>query len=249
MLNSDETNRLKKALLATVAIPVVGSIEDYTWEAIFHHVKNISLDDPALGRKKLLHDAVDIKSQVGWSLKTLQVNNLNVGSSFSYVIQRADIFKKASLLGFDTLTESSDESLLGEALIKHWNNKLSFDKKEQNVIKSYEVILLKNIQATEYAFVEYPIDLLNPDDFIWSWTTTKNGQRGAGLQGKVNDELFLTWYRNQKQLFKRRIIPNNFIRLSVSRTRLDFDEYINSIIHSLEEKLQNLSNDEGNNVP
>ena len=248
MLNSDETNRLKKALLATVAIPVVGSIEDYTWEAIFHYVKNISLNDPALGRKKLLHDAVDIKSQVGWSLKTLQVNNLNVGSSFSYVIQRADIFKKASLLGFDTLTVSSDESLLGEALVKHWNNKLSLDRQEQNVIKSYEVILLKNIQATEYAFVEYPIDLLNPNDFIWSWTTTKNGQRGAGLQGKINGELFLTWYRNQKQLFKRRIIPNNSIRLSVSRTRLDFDEYVNSIIHSLEEKLQNLPNDEGNNV-
>ncbi len=109
MLTKEEQTRLEKALLVTVAIPVVGSVEDYTWEAMFHYVKNISLNDPALGRKKLLHDAVDLKSQVGWSLKTLQVSNLQVNSSFSFVIQRADIFKKAELLGFDRLTDNSEE--------------------------------------------------------------------------------------------------------------------------------------------
>ena len=92
MLNKNEQERLKKAIIATVAIPVVGSIEDYTWEAIFHYVKEISLLDPALGRKKLLHDAVDNVNHVGWSLKTIQVNNLSIGASFSFVIQRADIF-------------------------------------------------------------------------------------------------------------------------------------------------------------
>ena len=177
-----------------------------------------------------------MKSQVGWSLKTLQVSNLQVNSSFSFVIQRADIFKKAELLGFDRLTENSEESILGEALIEHWNQKLSSDKTEQNVIDSYEVILLKTIQGTEYVYIEYPLKLLNPNDFTWSWTTTKEGKRGAGLQGKINDEVNLVWYKNQKQLFKRRIIPSNSIRIQISRTRLDFDEYINSILNTLKTK-------------
>lgn len=247
MLSIEEQSRLEKALLATVAIPVVGSIEDYTWEAMFHYVKNISLNDPALGRKKLLHDAVDLKSQVGWSFKTLQVSNLEVSSSFSFVIQRADIFKKAELLGFDRLTENSEESILGEALVKHWNQKLSFDKTEQNVIDSYEVILLKTIQGTEYVYIEYPLQLLDPNDFTWSWTTTKDGKRGAGLQGKINDEVNLVWYKNQKQLFKRRIIPSNSVRIQISRTRLNFDEYIDSILNTLRNKSENFSNNFENN--
>ena len=80
MLTDNEVERLREAIIATVASPVIGSIEDYAWEAIFHHVKNIPLSDPALGRKKDLYDAVDTVSQTGWSLKSLQTNSLAVGS-------------------------------------------------------------------------------------------------------------------------------------------------------------------------
>jgi hypothetical protein len=41
MLTSDEVERLRDAIIATIAAPIVGSIEDYSWEAIFHYVKNI----------------------------------------------------------------------------------------------------------------------------------------------------------------------------------------------------------------
>ena len=60
MLTSDEVERLRGAIIATIAAPIVGSIEDYSWEAIFHYVKNIPLSDPTSGRTKLLHDAVDV---------------------------------------------------------------------------------------------------------------------------------------------------------------------------------------------
>jgi len=76
VLTNDETKRLKQAILAAIASPLIGSIEDYSWEAIFHYIKNIPLSDPALGRSKLLYDAVDSKTASGWSLKSLQLNSL-----------------------------------------------------------------------------------------------------------------------------------------------------------------------------
>ncbi len=77
MLTSDEVERLRDAIIATIAAPIVGSIEDYSWEAIFHYVKNIPLSDPTFGRTKLLHDAVDITTRTGWSLKTIQYCQLS----------------------------------------------------------------------------------------------------------------------------------------------------------------------------
>jgi hypothetical protein len=74
MLTESEIEILKQTIAATIASPLIGSIEDYTWEAIFHHVKDIPLSDPALGRSKLLYDAVDIRTSTGWSLKSLQLN-------------------------------------------------------------------------------------------------------------------------------------------------------------------------------
>lgn len=107
--------------------------------------------------------------------------------------------------------------------------------------------MLKTIQGTEYVYIEYPLKLLNPNNFTWSWTTTKEGKRGAGLQGKINDEVNLVWYKKQKQLLKRRIIPSNSIRIQISRTRLDFDEYINGILNTLKNKSKKFSNDFENN--
>ncbi len=35
MLTDTEIERLRQAIIATVVTPVIGSIEDYAWEAIF----------------------------------------------------------------------------------------------------------------------------------------------------------------------------------------------------------------------
>jgi hypothetical protein len=107
VLTENEVERLRKAIIAAIASPVIGSIEDYAWEAIFHYVKDIPLSDPALGRSKLLYDAVDITTQTGWSLKSLQLNNPNPGNTFFFVIQRADVIKKSAQLGFPGLSERS----------------------------------------------------------------------------------------------------------------------------------------------
>ncbi len=84
MLTDNEIERLSQAIIATIASPVIGSIEDYTWEAIFHYVKDIPLSDPALGRSKLLYDAVDLVTKTGWSLKSLQLNSLNFTNPFLF---------------------------------------------------------------------------------------------------------------------------------------------------------------------
>ena len=60
MLTNKEIERLKQAIIATVASPVIGSIEDYAWEAIFHYVKNIPLTDPVQGATKKLERLQDL---------------------------------------------------------------------------------------------------------------------------------------------------------------------------------------------
>ncbi|WP_335167260.1 hypothetical protein [Nostoc sp.] len=161
MLTDNEIERLTQAIIATIASPVIGSIEDYTWEAIFHYVKHIPLSDPALGRSKLLYDAVDLVTKTGWSLKSLQLNSLNIANPFFFVIQRADVIKKAVQLGFPGLTEQSLPNELGSAIIQHWNEKIILSQAAQSIVNSYEGILLKTIKGYEYIYCEFP---LNPLD-------------------------------------------------------------------------------------
>lgn len=234
MLTENEIERLRQAIIATIASPVIGSIEDYAWEAIFHYVKDITLSDPALGRSKLLYDAVDTSTLTGWSLKSLQVNNLTTTNTFSFVIQRADIIKKADQLGFPGLTVESSPAELGSAIIKHWNEKIVSNKLEQGVLNSYEGILLKTIQGFEYAYCEFPLTPLDPNSMSWAWTVNrKTGGQGAGLQGKISGQTELIWYKNQKQLFRTRIIPQDTVYVTVERTRLTPDQYVQTILSAL----------------
>lgn len=238
MLTSDEVERLREAITATIAVPIVGSIEDYSWEAIFHYVKNIPLSDPTSGRTKLLHDAVDIRTKTGWSLKTIQLSNLNPGFTFQFVIQRADVVTKASTLGFPGLTVDSPPATLGEAIIEHWNQKLTQDCNLQGVTNSYEGILCKKKNAIDYVYAEYPLTPLDPAQFSWNWSINRStGKAGKGLQGTVNDKLTLIWYKNQKQLFKVQTIPEQPIRITIERNRLTPNEYVNAILSTLEQKL------------
>lgn len=235
MLTENEIERLKQAIIATVASPVIGSIEDYAWEAIFHYVKDIPLTDPALGRSKLLYDAVNFLTKTGWSLKSLQLSNLKISSTFFFVIQRADVISKADQLGFPGLTELSPPEQLGAAIIQHWNEKLITNQSLQGVENSYESILLKTIKGNEYVYCEYPLYPLDPTTFNWAWTVNKKtGKSGAGLQGSAGDKIELVWYKNQKQLFKARIIPSEAVRINIERTRLNPENYVKTILAAVQ---------------
>lgn len=245
MLTNEEIQRLKQGIIATIASPVIGSIEDYAWEAIFHYVKNLPILDPASGRSKLLYDAVDRENAIGWSLKSLQKTNLSVGSSFLFVIQRADVIKKANLLGFPGLTEKSPPQDIGAAIIKHWNEKIITSRLAQGVRTSYEAILLKTIKGTEYVYCEFPLEPLDADAFSWNWTTDrKTGKSGAGLQGSIEENLELVWYKNQKQLFRARTIPEQAARITVKRYRLNPKKYVETILSSLEQQFKQEFSDE-----
>ncbi|WP_414564232.1 MULTISPECIES: hypothetical protein [unclassified Anabaena] len=221
-----------------MASPMIGSIEDYTWEAIFHYIKDIPLSDPALGRSKLLYDAVDLVTKTGWSLKSLQLNRLNLGSTFFFVIQRADIIKKAIQLGFTGLTEQSSPNELGSAIIQHWNEKIISSQVAQSVVASYESIFLKTIKGYEYIYCEFPLHPLDPNQFTWAWTVDKiTGRSGAGLQGSIAGKIELVWYKNQKQLFRARTIPTQAVRITVDRTRLTLDRYVETVISALEDQI------------
>lgn len=238
MLTDDEIERLKQAIIATIASPIIGSIEDYTWEAIFHYVKGIPLRDPALGRSKLLYDAVDAATATGWSLKSLQLNNLTAVNTFLFVIQRADIIKKAIQLGFPGLTEQSSPNELGAAIIQHWNEKITLSQIAQGVINSYEGILLKTIRGYEYIYCEFSLNQFDPNAFSWVWTVDRStGRAGAGLQGTIAGKTELVWYKNQKQLFRARTIPSQAVHLRVERTRLTLDRYVQTVLHALQEQL------------
>ena len=240
MLTENEVERLRKAIIVTIASPVIGSIEDYAWEAIFHYVKGISLSDPALGRSKLLYDAVDITTQTGWSLKSLQLNNPTPGNTFFFVIQRADVIKKAAKLGFSGLSERSSPQELGGAIIQHWNEKIITSKLAQNVINSYVCLLLKTIRGNEYVYFEYPLEPLDPTTFVWAWTIDRiSGKDGAGLQGTIAGKTDLVWYKNQKQLFRARTIPLEATRINIERIRLAPDRYVETILAALQAQISN----------
>ena len=75
-------------------------------------------------RSKLLYDAVDPTAATGWSLKSIQLNSLTVVNRLLFIIQRADVIKKAAKLGFPGLTEQSSPAELGAAIVQHWNEKI-----------------------------------------------------------------------------------------------------------------------------
>ncbi len=244
MLTENEIERLRQAIIATIASPVIGSIEDYTWEAIFHYVKHIPLSDPALGRTKLLHDAVDTTTATGWSLKSLQLKSLTVGHTFLFVIQRADVIKKAAKLGFPGLTEQSSPAELGAAIVQHWNEKIISSQAEQSITNSYEGILLKTIRGYEYIYCEFPLNPLDPNAFSWALTVDRvTGISGAGLQGNVAGKLELVWYKNQKQLFRARTIPPEAVHIRVKRTRITLDRYVQTVLSALQDQLSTQSFD------
>lgn len=182
-LANEERSRLRAGLEAAYTVPIIDDVEDFVWEAIFHYVKNLNLPDPIEdGRTKRLFDAVASDGH-GWSLKTLVRNRLIPGSSFEFVIQRADIFKKATLLGFAKgLNARSDVQELGAALIRHWNAKFQADQVAQGVKDPRIAILLKNSARKKFVYVEFAYPPLDETHYTWRWAK----EDGLGLKGFRN---------------------------------------------------------------
>lgn len=222
-LSAAEKGRLREGLLAAFSVPVIDDVEDYVWEAVFHHVKNIELVDPIKqGRTKQLFDAVAEDGR-GWSLKTLVWENQEIGSSFEFVIQRADVFKKARDLGFSRgLSSSSAPRSLGKALVRHWNAKFEKDSAEQDVSDPRVCILLKDSARRNFTYVEFAYPPLKEDDYTWRWARTG----GAGLKGIRDDRTRFKWYHGQKQFFEVFQIPEQAYKFELDWRRPSLKDFI-----------------------
>lgn len=225
LLDDDQIERLKKGVKASLSIPLIDSLEDYIWEALFCYTKELPLVDPLYTlRKKLLFDIVDTQRKIGWSAKSLQWT-IKANSEFELVIQRADIFKKQADLGFKNLTINTDPEILGQALLKHWHKKIFEDAKVQGV-KDYRVcILLKSSDNSKYAYFEEELAVYNDDDLYWRWTNDSK----TGLQGirRVDDFIVYRWYPNQKQLFERFKLYESALIFRLNIMRKTVEELIN----------------------
>ena len=153
-LTDTQEQRLINSVKAALAIPFIDSLEDFIWEGIFCYTKTLELADPLLGiRSKRLFDVVDANNKIGWSAKAVQWN-FKEGGEFELVIQRADVFKKANILGFPNLSIHSDPNEIGQALLKHWQNKVDEDANYQNVTDKRVCILIKNANNKKFAYFE-----------------------------------------------------------------------------------------------
>lgn len=223
-LTQDEEVRLLQGIQAVYAIPFIHDITDFIWEAVFSYAKGIPIVDPLQNtRKKLLYDVVDESSQIGWSAKAIQ-KSLNLATTFELVIQRADIFKKGTLLGFGALDINSPPQRLGDALLHHWYQKVKGDAVIQNVFDKRICILLKSMNRTRYAYFEENITIYAAEDLQWHWTDATQ----TGLQGirKSDNFVVFRWYPNQKQLFERFYLPLDTFTFELEPLRLSPEEAV-----------------------
>ena len=153
------------------------------------------------------------------------------GGEFEIVIQRADVFKKANELGFPGLNMDSDPNVIGEALLKHWQNKINSDAIDQNVIDKRICILLKNKACTKFAYVEEDIAIYQKDELEWNWADSKR----AGLKAilKSNGRCVYKWYHGQTQFFERFKFSNNPTIYNIPLKRMSLEEFIDVIYSRL----------------
>ncbi len=219
MLSDDELRKLKSALNYCYSVPFIDDVEDYVFESIWAYVKGIPIEN-SLARTKKLFDVVDSRNDIGWSAKTLVLNSKSA-TTCEFVIQRADVFKKAEALGFAKLTDKSDPQEIGNAVLEHWHQKVELDSASQNVQTRRLVLLLKNSARTEFQIIEEPLAVPNHDDLKWSWTNESH----LGLQATRLSDNFVAfrWYRNQKQLFERLMISREKLAFTIKPRNIDPD--------------------------
>lgn len=229
-LSEQQEKRLIKGLQAAISIPVIDSIEDFIWESIFCYTKGIPYIDPFNNiRSKKLYDVVDVANKVGWSAKALQVSHF--AGEFELVIQRADVIRKASELGFNGLSLNSDPNIIGHALLKHWHKKIEEDAVAQNVLDKRVCILLKNKTCTRFAYIEEGINLYDNDELRWEWSDSKK----TGLKGIRKSDNFCVykWYHNQTQFFERFKFAENIKVYNIPLIRQDLSSFIELIYKNL----------------
>lgn len=224
-------DRLIMALKAAFAIPFIDDIEDYIWEAVFAYMQDIPLVDPlTTTRAKLLFDVVHPTTHRGWSAKALR-HSLVVPSEFEVVIQRADIFKKHHELGYEKLSLETPPAILGEALLRHWYQKVEMDAQTQQVLEQRICILLKSKNLKRFAYLEEPLNHYDTADLIWQWTDETH----TGLQGIRRADHFCVfrWYPNQKQLFERFKLTVDVFQFALTPQRLPLEILIPQLLHWL----------------
>jgi len=230
-LSEEEKRRLKDGIQAAYAIPFIHDITDFIWEAVFSYTKKIPVVDPMVNtRKKLLYDVVDEKTKTGWSAKAIQVS-LQLPASYDLVIQRADIFKKGTRLGYGELNKNSSPEILGEALLLHWYSKVENDAVVQKVSSGRVCILLKTRNRRRYGYFEEELARYSASELSWHWTDgTKTGLQGVR---KKDGEVVFRWYPNQKQLFERFPLSAKIFTFELRPLRLPSDEVVRLLLKSL----------------
>ena len=163
-------------------------------------------------------------------------HQINLPCEFEVVIQRADIFKKATELGFDELSLNSSPQELGFALLKHWyDEKVNKDAQFQSVEDKRVCILLKSRDRRSYAYFGSQLIEYFPEDLKWEWTN----ETKTGLQAKRNsdNQLVFRWYPNQKQFFERFALPRNAYTFNIEPVRLLTHDIVALLLAKLQGKL------------
>lgn len=232
-LNSAQREKLKKGIAASLAIPLIDSLEDFIWEAVFCYTKGIQLVDPLFDiRSKLLFDIVQEETSIGWSAKSLQCA-VRPNLEFELVIQRADVFKKRDLLGFPNLDLNSSPNEIGAALMAHWHKKINEDAIVQGVTDKRICVLLKKTDNSTFAYMEEELAVYSPNELRWEWTnTSKTGLRGFR---QSDDFCVYRWYPNQKQFFERFRLPENAFIFDLEIIRLELESVIEMLYSQLQD--------------
>ena len=228
----NEQARLVEGIRTALAVPFIDDLEDYVWEVVFAHMKGINPVDPLENiRSKKLFDVIDPVTKIGWSAKALQWT-IYPSCEFELVIQRADIFKKSTALGFERLTLETYTQTLGAALLAHWYNKVRDDSIAQKVADKRICILLKSRNRRQFAYYEDVIAEYSVDELDWRWTDDNR----TGLQGirRSDDFCVFRWYPNQKQLFERFRLADDADIFSINIRRLPLEATIKLLLSVLD---------------
>lgn len=221
----------KKLVDGVRALSTIHDLEGHNWETLLAYVKGIK----GHTRSQELFDVVDRSKGIGWSVKARMLNKIEIGSWFDVVIQRADIFKKAYELGYESLTVDTDPQILGEALSKCWNDlKIRRDEASQGVTDSRISVLIRLKDKETFAYYEDELELINNSEIVWSWTdSTKTGLQGIRRSDGI---IKYKWLPSQKQFSERIQIPEHTFIFTIPRQHIPFEDVIKILNKELDKK-------------
>jgi len=206
---------IKDYVQVILSMPFAGKLNGESWEYLVADAYGL----PHIPTK-LLYDVVDLKNQIGRSVKTIRSRVVR-GGRVEPIIARADIYGKAAELGYDELSSKDHPQYLGNALIRFWNNKM-IDHADLIGIKTKKIsMLVKSFELTEFAYFEKDLEQYNEEDFTWLWTDDEK----VGLQGfpKGKNYWKFKWNPKHMQLFERWLIPKDAYLFEVTPHHFTMD--------------------------